>query len=243
MATSASGLMNGNFCLWFDEWRLLPMIRLMATSAYGSIDGDLCLWFDWWRLLPVVWLNGDFCLWFDEWRLLPLVRLMASFAACGLINGDFCLWFDWWRFLPMVWWMATSASSLIEGFLSWEMATSAGGLINSCLLPLMVWLIATSACGLIDGVFCRLWFDWWRLLPVVWLYGRFCQNDWLMGFWLMCFIPRSDDFCQDTDRWALSPRNNYFTINWDVILGRMPIIGLIIGPYPRQWYVYGVDPL
>ena len=94
--------------------------------------------------------------------------------------------------------------------------------------------MAISAYGSIDGVFCRLWFDWWRLLPVVWLYGRFCQNDWLMGFWLMCFIPRSDDFCQDTDRWALSPRNNYFTINWDVILGRMPIIGLIIGSYPHQ---------
>jgi len=35
------------------------------------------------------------------------------------------------------------------------MATSAGGLINSCLLPLVVWLIATYACGLITGVFCR----------------------------------------------------------------------------------------
>jgi len=127
---------NGVFCLWFGEWRLLPMVRLMATSAYGSV-------------------NGDFCLWFDECRLLSMVRLMAT-SAYGLINGDFCLRFD----------------------------------------------------------------------------GGFWQNDWLMGSWLMCFIPRNDDFCQDPDRWALSLRDNYFTINWDVILGRMPIIGLIFGLYP-----------
>jgi len=147
MATSAYGLIDGDFCLWFDEWRLLPMVWLMATSAYGSV-------------------NGDFCLWFDKWRLLPMVRLMAT-SAYGLINGDFCLRFD----------------------------------------------------------------------------GGFCQNDWLMGSWLMCFIPRNDDFCQDPDRWALSLRNNYFTINWDVILGRMPIIGLIFGLYPICGLNMGFTPL
>ena len=72
MATSAYGSVDDDFCLWFDEWRLLPMVRLMAISAYGLI-------------------NDDFCLWFDEWRFLPMVRLMASFAACGLIDGVFCL--------------------------------------------------------------------------------------------------------------------------------------------------------
>jgi len=35
-----------------EKWRLLPpMVRVMATSAYGSSDGDFCLWFDEWRLL------------------------------------------------------------------------------------------------------------------------------------------------------------------------------------------------
>jgi len=46
MAISACGLMNGDFCLWFDEWRFLPRVRLMAISAYGLIDGVFCLWFD-----------------------------------------------------------------------------------------------------------------------------------------------------------------------------------------------------
>jgi len=173
---------------------------------------------DWWGFIP---RNGDFYLWFDWWRLLPMVWLMASFAAYGLINGDFChLWFDWWRFLPMVCWMATFAY------------------------------------GSIDGVFCRLWFDWWRLLPVVWLNGR--MIDWWIFDWCVlsrematsaygsrdgdsylwsdwCILSlRNDGFCQDPDRWALSPKNGYCTVNWDVILGRIPISGLIIGLIPHQ---------
>jgi len=129
-----------------------------------------------------------------KWQLLSdwlidgvLSREMAS-SAYGSVNGDFCLWFDWWRLLPVVWRMTT------------------------------------SSCALIDGDFC-LCFDWWKLLP----------NGWLIGF-----ITRSGDFCQVSDWWDLSPRNDYFAINWDVILDRMPIIGLIIGSYPRQWYVYWV---
>jgi len=51
MATSAYDLMNGDFSLWFDWWRLLPpVIWLMATLAFGLIDGVFCrMWFDWWR--------------------------------------------------------------------------------------------------------------------------------------------------------------------------------------------------
>jgi len=130
--------------------------------------------------------------------------------------------------------MVTSACDLINGYFSlwfdewrllsvvWLMPSLACGVMNDdfCL----VWLMSSSACALIDGDFC-LCFDWWQLLP----------NGWLIGF-----ITRSGDFYQVSDWWDLSPRNDYSAINWDVILGRMPIIGLIIGSYPRQWYVYRV---
>jgi len=44
MAASAYGLINGDFCLWFDEWRLLPMVRLMVSfAACDLIDGVFCL--------------------------------------------------------------------------------------------------------------------------------------------------------------------------------------------------------
>jgi len=79
-------------------------------------------------------------------------------------------WVKWKNALCAGLQMATSASSLIEGFLSWGMATSAGGLINSCLLPLVVWLIATFACGWINGVFCRC-----DLID-----GVFCLWEWLI---------------------------------------------------------------
>ena len=143
----------------------------MATSACGLI-------------------NGYFSLWFDEWRLLPVVWLMVS-LACGVMNDDLCLWFD------------------------------------QCRLQPVVWRMTTSSCALIDGDFCMC-FDWWKLLP---------------SSWLMCFITRSGDFCQVSDRWALSLRDNYFTINWDVILGRMPIIGLIFGLYPICGLNMGFTPL
>ena len=120
-------------------------------------------------------INGYFSLWFDEWRLLPVVWLMVS-LACGVMNDDLCLWFD------------------------------------QCRLQPVVWRMTTSSCALIDGDFC-LCFDWWKLLP----------NGWLIGF-----ITRSGDFCQVSDWWDLSPRNDYFAINWDVILDRMPIIGLMV---------------
>ena len=119
---------------------------MASFAACDLIDGDFSLWFDWWRLLPMVY----------KWQLLPVVWLRCFI----LRNDDFCLWFDWWRLL--------------------------------------------TACDLIDGVFC-LWFDLWRLLPVVWLNGNLCQNDWLMGFWLMCFILRNGDFCLWFDwRWLIS---------------------------------------
>jgi len=59
------------------------------------------------------------------------------------------------------------------------------------LLP-MIWWMATLACGLIDGVFCRLWFDWWRLLPLV---------IWLMPT-LACGLI-DGDFCLWFDGWRL----------------------------------------
>jgi len=159
---------NGVFSLWFDEWRLLPMVRLMATSAcvwwlatsaYGLMNGDFCLGFDWWRFLP----------WFDEWRRLPMVRLTATYAY-GLID-DVCLWFDWWRLLPMVWLMASFACGLINGDFSlwfdwWR------------LLP-VVWLMTTSVGGLINGVFCRC-----DLID-----GVCCLWEWLIdGFFDWCVL-------------------------------------------------------
>ena len=37
------------------KWKNALCVGLqMATSACGSIDGDFCLWFDEWRLLPMV---------------------------------------------------------------------------------------------------------------------------------------------------------------------------------------------
>ena len=151
-----------------------------------------------------------------KWRLLP------DWLTNGVLSRE----------------MAISACGLINGdfcLWCWWMTTSAYGLINDdfylwCdewrLLP-MVWFMAISACGVMNDDFC-LCFDWWKLLPYGWLVG---------------FITRSGDFCQVSDRWALSLRDNYFTINWDVILGRMPIIGLIFGLYPICGLNMGFTPL
>ena len=98
----------------------------------------------------------------------------------------------------------------------------------------MVWLMTIPVCGLTNDCF-FMWFDWWRLFACSLTKWRLLPNGWLIGF-----ITRSGGFCQVSDWWDLSPRNDYFAINWDAILGRMPIIGLIIGSYPRQWYVYWV---
>jgi len=98
----------------------------------------------------------------------------------------------------------------------------------------MVWLMTIPVCGLTNDCF-FMWFDWWRLFACSLTKWRLLPNGWLIGF-----ITRSGGFCQVSDWWDLSPRNDYFAVNWDAILGHMPIIGLIIGSYPRQWYVYWV---
>jgi len=110
-ATFACGLIEGDFCLWFDWGRLLPVVWLKVTYVCGLIDDYFCMWFNWGRLLPVVWLRAtSACGLIDElypkkWRILPVVGLMAT-SACGWLmgfiprNGDFCQWFDWWRLLP-----------------------------------------------------------------------------------------------------------------------------------------------
>jgi len=98
----------------------------------------------------------------------------------------------------------------------------------------MVCWMATSAYGSINGVFCRPWFDWWHLLPVVWLSGGFCQNDWLMclsreimtsakiligGLYPQGMIASPST---ETLYWVVSP-----LVVW--LLGRIPVSGLIIG--------------
>jgi len=120
-------------------------------------------------------------------------REMATFA-CGLIDGDFCLWFDWWRLLPVFWWMATSANSWLMVFV----------LRNGDLCPC---------------------FDWWRLLLVFW-WMTFYRNGWLMGF-----ILRNGNIYQTSNRWVSSPRNIYFTISRDFIMGCYLFSGLS----PLQW--------
>jgi len=121
-------------------------------------------------------------------------------------NGDFCMWFNWWRLLPK--W-------LIDGFYpeKWR--------------PLsVVWLMATSA---------RM-IDWWVLSremvisAYVLMDGDFCQKGWLMGF-----IPRNGNICQTSNRWASFPRNIYFTISWDLIMGCYPFSGLTSGFLPLLW--------
>jgi len=139
--------------------------------------------------------------------------------------------------------MATSTSTLIEGFLSWEMATSADGLINSCLLPLVVWLIATSACSLIKGVFCRCDLIDGVFLPVRMIDWWFF--DWYALSWEMTTSARFLIGGLYPQEMITSPSTE--TLYWVVcpslvwLLDRITIGGLFIGSYPRQWFDYWVD--
>jgi len=193
MASLACGLMNGDFCLWFDWWRFLPMVWLMAISVCGLMNGDFCLWFDWWRLLPMVWL--------------------MAISVCGLMNGDFCLWFDWWHLLPpVVWLMASFACS----FTKWQ------------LLP--EWLI--------DGFLIDVFYpEKWRLLPMV----RLTMTP-ICGLTDVFYPLEMTTSARFLIGGLYPPRNDYCTINWDVILGRIPISGLFTRSYPRQRFNYWVDP-
>ena len=74
---------------------------------------------------------------------------------------------------------------LANGVLSREMATSACSLINGVFCRLWFDWWRLLAYGLMNGDFC-LWFDWWRLLPVVWWMETFAcglTND----VFFMCF--------------------------------------------------------
>jgi len=80
VATSAGGLINGDFCQNVDLMGVIPR------------NGDFCQWFDEWRLLPMVWLMTTSAIMIDWW---VLSRKMVTFVY-GLIVGESYLWFDWY---------------------------------------------------------------------------------------------------------------------------------------------------
>jgi len=113
---------NGDFFLWLDWGRLLPVVCLRATYACGWLMGFISR-------------NDNFCLCLDRGQLLHVVSLKGTYACDWLMgfiprNGNFCLCLDRWQLLPVVWLMTASAKMVDWWVLSWETITYVGLLMG-----------------------------------------------------------------------------------------------------------------